>query len=67
MFYSDNGRIDRRDHKWVHNTLTVKVAMICKVGLDTNLEKTKYIICMTGFICGKWSEEDYKRRSMGGG
>ena len=42
------------------DAFAVTVAMFYRVGIDTNLEKTKSIICMTGFIWGKWIEESYK-------
>ena len=60
VFYADNGRIAGRDHKWVQDILTVNVEMLLRVGLDTNLDNTKSMVCMPGFIWGKWSEEAYK-------
>ena len=60
VFYADNGRIAGQDHKWVQDILTVNVEMLLRVGLDTNLDNTKSMVCMPGFIWGKWSEEAYK-------
>ena len=37
------------------------------MGLETNLEKTKYLVCTHRYIWGKWSEAAYKRRSTGEG
>ena len=50
MFYEDAIRIAGRDHEWVQYTLTVKVDMFCRTGIDANLDKTKEMICMPGFI-----------------
>ena len=50
-----------REHEWVQNALEVKVAMICRMGLDANIEKTKAIACTPRLIKGKWGETAYKR------
>ena len=39
--------------------------MFCRMGLDTNIEKTNYMVCTPIFIWGKWSEEAYKQQTMG--
>ena len=49
-----------RDHEWVHDALTVMVAMFLRMGLGDNLEKTKAMVCMPRFIWGKWGETAYK-------
>ena len=41
--------------------------MFKRVGLDTNLEKIKSLVCTPGYIWGKWSKEVYKRRATGDG
>ena len=41
------------------------VAVFYRMGLDTNLENTKSMVCTPGFIWGKWSEKAYKLWSMG--
>ena len=33
------------------------------MGLETNLDKTKALVCTPGYIWGKWSEAAYKRRA----
>ena len=48
----EDGRIAGRDHEWVQNALTVTVAMFRRMGLETNLEKTKLMVCTPGFIWG---------------
>ena len=54
VFYEDCGRIAGRNHEWVHDALTVTVAMFWHMGLDTNLDKTKAMVCTPGFIWVKW-------------
>ena len=37
------------------------------VGMETNLDKTKDLVCTPRCIWGKWSEAAYKHRSTGEG
>ena len=43
------------------------VVMLQRVGLETNLEKTKALVCTTRYIWGKWIKASYKRRATGEG
>ena len=54
VFYVYEGRIAGQYHEWVQDALTVKVAMFRRMGLETNLEKTKSVVCTPGFIWGYW-------------
>ena len=45
IFYAGDGRIAGRDHKWVQYSLLVIVAMFQRMSLDTNLEKSKTMVC----------------------
>ena len=54
VFYADNGRIAGRYHIWVQDALTETVEMFRRVGIDTNLEKTKALVCTPRYIWGKW-------------
>ena len=56
ILYTDDGRIAGRDHIWLLDSLTVTVEMLRRVGLDTNLEKTKALVCNPGYIWREWSE-----------
>ena len=67
MCYADAGRIAGWDHEWVQYTLTMKVDMFCRMGIDANLDMTKEMVCMPGFIYGKWRETVHKRRETGEG
>ena len=67
IFYVNNGRIAGRDHEWVQDSLSVKVAMFRMMSLEMNLEKSKNMVFIPGYIWGKWEEYEYKRRTMGEG
>ena len=41
VFYVDDRWIELTDYIWVQDALTVTVAMFRRVGLETNMEKTK--------------------------
>ena len=56
VFYADDGRILGQDHEWVQDALSITVAMFCRMGLETNLENTKAMVCTPGFVWGKWGE-----------
>ena len=44
IFYADDGRSGGRDHIWIQDALNVSVAMFRRMGLETNLEKTKALV-----------------------
>ena len=52
VLYADNGHIAGYNPIWVQTMLTVVVRMFERVGLQTNLGKTKSMLCNTGFIWG---------------
>ena len=43
------------------------VAMLRRMGLDDNLEKTKTMLCTPIFIWWKWGETAFKWQAMGEG
>ena len=53
VFYVNNGRIAGQYHKWVEDELTVTVAVFHRMGLNTNLEKTKSIVFTACFVWWK--------------
>ena len=67
VFYADDGSIAGRDHEWVKETLTVMVAIFCKMGPKANINKTKAMVCTPRFIWGKRGELAYKRQTTGEG
>ena len=54
VLYADDRRVVGRDHIWAQDALMVAVVMFRRVGLETNLEKTKALVCTPGYIWGKW-------------
>ena len=60
VFYAYYGRIAGRDHEWVQDALTVTVAMLRRMGIGANLNKTKAMVCTPGFIWGEWGDTAYK-------
>ena len=62
VFYTGDGWIAGKEHIWVQDALTLTVEMLLRVGLNTNLEKTKALVCNPGYMWVKWSEAAYKRR-----
>ena len=50
VFYADEGWIAGRDHIYVDDALVVTVKMFSRVGIDTNLENMKELVCTPGYI-----------------
>ena len=48
IFYAGDKKISERDHIWVQDALTVSVAMFQWMGLETNLDKNKSLLCTPG-------------------
>ena len=65
VFYAKNGRIPGQDREWVKNALTVAVTMLRRMGLETNLDRTKSMVFTPCFIWEEWGEQAYKRRATG--
>ena len=50
IFYADDESIGGRDHIWLQYSMTVSVAIFLRMVLETNLEKTKALVCTPGYI-----------------
>ena len=61
VIYTDERRIAGWDHEWVQYELKVMLARLHRMGMESNLEKTKVVVCTPRFIWGKWWETAYKR------
>ena len=48
IFYADDDTIAGQDHEWVQDALSVTVAMFRRMGLDTNIEKSKTMVYRPG-------------------
>ena len=67
ILYAGDGRIAGRDHKWVQDALSVTVEMLQRMGLETNIKKSKTMVCTTDNIWGKLGEHAYRRWATGEG
>ena len=47
-FYADDGRIVRKDNEWVQDAREVLVEMVRRMGLETNIEKSKTMVYRPG-------------------
>ena len=56
-----------KDHEWVHNALSVTVAILYRIVLEANFKKTKAMVCTPRFIWGKWGWIAYKQQATGWG
>ena len=50
VFCVDDDWIAGKDKIWVQDALTVTVPMFRRLGLETNLEKTKTLVFTPGYI-----------------
>ena len=50
VFYADDRRIAGRDPDWVQEALEMTVDMFSRVGLETNLEKTRAMVSTPGLF-----------------
>ena len=50
FYFVDDKRIVGRDHEWIHDALVVMVYILFRMGLESNLEKTKEMVCTPRFI-----------------
>jgi len=69
-FYADDGLFAVWNHQWLQDALNVLVTLFQKVGLETNVDKTKILICHPSFVrthLRHLSDEAYKRRLTGEG
>ena len=66
-FYAYDGRIEGGDPIWVQAALTKMVRMFDRVGLQTNLDNTKAMICTPGFVWGQQGDEAYHQGAIGEG
>ena len=67
VFYADDGFVGSPDKKWLQDAFEVLVDLFARVGLKTNTEKTKVMVCLPGAIRTYYSEHAYKRKLEGQG
>ena len=54
VLYVGDVRISGWDHECVQDSLMVTVEMLHRMGIETNLDKTNFMVFTPGFIWGKW-------------
>ena len=62
LFYVDDGYIASRDPVFLQTCLDILVGIFERVGLFTNVKKTKAMTCLPGKIRYSLSKESYKKR-----
>ena len=63
FFHADDGQIEGRNQIWIQKSLTAMVRMFERVDLQTNLSKTKTMVCRPGFGWGQQVIDAYKGRA----
>ena len=64
LFYVDDGYIASRDPVFLQTCLDILVGIFERVGLFTNVKKTKAMTCLPGKIRYSLSEESYRKRFL---
>eukprot|EP00978_Attheya_sp_CCMP212_P045223 scaffold338211_cov31-Attheya_sp.AAC.1 len=67
LFYADDGLVAAMDKDWVQESFETLINLFERVGLLTNTQKTKAMICTPGHISGRQSDYVYERRMTGSG
>ena len=67
VFYAKDGLIAGNNPIWVQMKLTAVVSIFDRVGLLTNIGKTKAMVCTPGFIKGQQGTATYKSIAKGEG
>ena len=62
LFYVDDAFIASRDHVFLQNSLDTLISVFERVGLYTNVQKTKSMTFLPGKIRPRFSNELYERR-----
>ena len=65
VLYADGGAISCHNPIWVQMAVMAVVRMFESLGLQTNLSKTKAMVCTSGIIWGKHGLAAYKQRVTG--
>jgi len=66
LFFVDDGLIAARNHEWLQMAIAKLSELFERVGLRTNIQKTKAMTCTPGYISSQLSSPAYKRRQEGG-
>jgi hypothetical protein len=64
-FFVDNGLVGSRDPIWLQSALDILVTLFEGIGLRTNPDKTKVMMCVPGNIQVAHTEEAYHVQQLG--
>ena len=67
LLYADDTLIAATDPKWLQQAIDLLVHLFCHMCLDTNIEKTKLMLCDCGYIPTHLSDQAYLRKMTGNG
>ena len=67
LFYADDGYLGSTDREWLQAALDALIPLFERVGLKTNVAKTKSMVCFPGTIRHACLAVAYKRRMDGVG
>lgn len=67
LFYADDGMLGSTDPEWLQGAFDTLSGLFERVGLRTNEDKTKAMVCTPGSIRSQVSQQAYKRRWDGHG
>ena len=67
LFYADDGFLASRSPEFLQQAFTCLIGLFERVGLQTNVDKTKTMTCFPGYIGGRMLSPAYKRRMTGEG
>jgi hypothetical protein len=59
VFYVDDGLIASHDPVWLQESFDVLIGLFERIGLFTNVAKTKAMVCIPGQIQEGYTEEEY--------
>ena len=59
VFYADDGKIVWQEHEWVLDAMAVTVAMLCTIELESDINKTKPMVCPPRLVEWKWGGTAY--------
>jgi hypothetical protein len=67
LFYANDGLLAAHNHLWLQMALSRLCELFERVGLRTNVQKTKTMTCTPGYISGQVVVPAYRRRMEGVG
>ena len=67
LFYADNGVVASTDPGWLQSEFDLMMGLFDRVGLQTNIRKTVWMVLWNFREAGVWSGKAYTRSMTGEG